>query len=243
MKKTIFSLALLAVASVAAVAQDFKPTSGMKTLELQAASPFAAGRPFSIDNIRLRYFIADDLAVRIQFGIFVDNERNVETVNDPTSTSNPQAQIELVDRERLLNINIKPGIEKHFEGTDRLSPYLGAEIDFAIQSASSVDEAIGNGSSANTISTVTERGRDTRGNDGFTRIGLNLVAGADYYITKNIYLGAEIGWGLQNTSLATIKVEREGFDPAPPAAPDVNRGGNLQVGTNFIGAFRFGWAF
>lgn len=230
MKKSILSLALLAFAGVAAIAQDFKPTSGSKTLELQAASPFASGRPFSIDNIRARYFIADDMAVRVQFGIFVNNETKQDTAAGKV----------LKDRERLFNLNIKPGIEKHFEGTDRLSPYVGAELDIAIQSASSVDERITGPNDA--IGTVTVTGRNNRGDNGYFRFGVNLVGGADYYISKNLYLGAEVGWGIQSVSLSTIKTELSGFEGAT-APKDFERGGTLNVGTNFIGAFRFGWAF
>jgi hypothetical protein len=228
MKKSFLSLAILALASVAAIAQDFKPVSGSKTLELQAASPFASGRPFSIDNIRARYFIADDMAVRVQFGIFVDNDTDQDTAAGKV----------LKDRERLFNFNIKPGIEKHFEGTDRLSPYVGAELDIAIQSVSSVDESVGPNDN---IRTTTVRGTGAKG-DGYFRFGVNLVGGADYYISKNLYLGAEVGWGIQSVSLSTIKTELSGFEGAT-TPKDFERGGTLSVGTNFIGAFRLGWAF
>jgi hypothetical protein len=245
MKKFFLSVAVLLAAATASIAQDgMKAVSGSKTLEVQASSPFAAGRPFAIDNIRARYFLSDNMAVRIQFGIFANNESTVESVDDPTSTATPPAQIILTDKERLFNINIKPGIEKHFEGTDRISPYVGAEIDFAIQTTSSVDEEIGNGAEPNTISTQTTKGQNGRngGEDGYTRIGLNFVAGADFYIFKNLYLGTEFGWGLQRQNLSNIVTELEGFDGAT-APPEVERGGTTTVGTNFVGAFRLGWVF
>ncbi len=243
MKKIFLSIAVMLAAATASIAQDgMKAVSGSKTIEVQASSPFAAGRPFAIDNIRARYFLSDNMAVRVQFGIFANNTSDVETVNDPNSTSTPPAQITLTDKERLFNFNIKPGIEKHFEGTDRISPYLGAEIDFAIQSTTSIDEQLASPTSSS-VATVTTKGRNGRGEDGYTRIGLNLVAGADFYIFKNLYLGTEIGWGFQRQNLANISVEREGFTPAPPSTPEVERGGTTTIGTNFVGAFRLGWVF
>jgi hypothetical protein len=231
MKKIFLSVAVLLAAATASIAQDgMKAVSGSKTIEVQASSPFASGTPFRIDNIRARYFLSDNMAVRIQFGIFANNSSRIDTFNNGST---------LEDKERLLNINIKPGIEKHFEGTDRISPYVGAEIDFAIQSVSQIDERA---TATNSVGTVTTKGQNGRGEDGYTRIGLNLVAGADFYIFKNLYLGTEIGWGLQRQNLATIKTELSGFDGAQ-APKDVERGGTTTIGTNFVGAFRLGWVF
>lgn len=188
------------------------------------------------------------MAVRVQFGVFANNESKVETA---APSGSPDATFTLTDKIRLLNVNIKPGIEKHFEGTDRISPYVGAEIDFAIQSVTLIDERQVD-PAGSTIGTVTKRGNNksddpstvdsNRNEDGYTRIGLNLVAGADFYIFKNLYLGTEIGWGFQRQNLATISTELSGFQGAQ-APKDIERGGTTTIGTNFVGAFRLGWVF
>jgi outer membrane protein W len=47
------------------------------------------------------------------------------------------------------------------------------------------------------------------GQRGFTRLGLVGVLGADYYITKGIYLGVEVSWGWTNYMYKKVSVEEK----------------------------------
>ena len=68
-----------------------------------------------------------------------------------------------------MNINL--GYERHMSGTDKMSPYLGAGLGF---SSSNLD------------------------GDRTYDFGLNMLAGMDYYIVQNIYLGLELGLTFAN---------------------------------------------
>lgn len=96
---------------------------------------------------------------------------------------------------------------------------------------------------------------------GFTRIGLVGVIGADYYITKALYLGVETGWGFATTSFKKITVKENATEisrttvatggssvtPANPATSSrqvvENKDSQLQFTPVVNAAFRFGFWF
>ncbi|MBC7391643.1 MAG: hypothetical protein H7329_20775 [Opitutaceae bacterium] len=95
-------------------------------------------------------------------------------------------------------------------------------------------------------------------NAGFTRIGLFGVIGADYYITKALYLGLEASWGVSSTSYKAVEVNRTGSIgagattavPAPTAATDYSSkddgkkgGSSLVITPNVNASFRLGFWF
>jgi hypothetical protein len=145
--------------------------------------------------------------------------------------------------------NIKPGFEKHFEGTNRLSPFIGAELDIAGQSSKEITplQTIADGTSDFTP-IMTEKNKNK---GGFFRVGANLVAGFDAYITKHIYLGTELGFGFQmvNYSDYTKEITTPSSYVAPTTGPDpmnpdpVSQGKEMNVGPNFNSAIRLGYIF
>ena len=80
--------------------------------------------------------------------------------------------------------NLRPGFEKHLKGTNRLSPYFGAELDLAGQSSKEVTPT-GYDFSAGQLHTTTDKNKNK---GGFFRAGLNLVAGFDCYILNTYIL-------------------------------------------------------
>ena len=77
---------------------------------------------------------------------------------------------------------------------------------------------------------------------GYTQIGLNLLFGADYYISKHLYLGVELGFGFNSTSYKdnTITV----VIPNTTTTPTTNPGSSaFNLGVNYNSFLRLGWAF
>lgn len=167
MKKVLLVLSLVA-AAFTAQAQDesLKADAGNITLELGFA-PFSYA-PISMgDNtIRGRYFLSQSLAARAGFHF----DHRVERPNKETTNSSS-------------TFGFRPGIEKHFAGTGRLSPYVGAELELSSRSSKQI------------VETPTRR-VETINDNGYTRFGLGLLAGADYYFTRHAYLGVEFSYGL-----------------------------------------------
>src|SRR6478672_9689582 len=128
MKKLIIAIACVALTGVA-TAQ--KPVEGDVTGEVQlnfqtGTSPINIASP----ELRARYFLHDDLALRVSLAI----TNNSQTINvlDPTSGSTKTGKVELSGS----TFSIGAGIEKHFGGTTRLSPFVGAAIGFTSGSTS-----------------------------------------------------------------------------------------------------------
>lgn len=88
---------------------------------------------------------------------------------------------------------------------------------------------------------------------GTLNLGLNLVAGFDYYFAQNLYIGSEIGFGFamsndlknkttvnstrpnsDNTAFIQYSEETEGV---------MNNTKGMQIGPNVVGQIRVGWIF
>lgn len=224
MKKRVLLLAAIAAAvftSNDVNAQDFKPAGGEKNIEVNF-TPMGA-TPIAINNLRLRYFSSSDMAFRVGFAV-------TSTSNTTrTATKNSQnADVELEDVSSSFGITINPGIEFHWEGTDRLSPYYGAELNFTTISNKTETQSL---SATDAIQT----GETT---DGSTTFGLNLLLGADYYIAKSVYMGAEVGFGFSTMSEADTENK-----PAVGAPTTTPGGSSFNLGPNFNSAIRLGFLF
>lgn len=130
--------------------------------------------------LRGRYFFKDDLAVRLGFSLGFDHSKqniyNLLETEKGTSVTNTSSFL------------INAGIEKHFKGTNRLSPYVGADLLFGI-SGNHVENTNTDGNVY-----VNNMSMETKG-PGAVSFGLRALVGADYYFTKHVYLGAEAGLG------------------------------------------------
>lgn len=197
MKKVILSVAIALTAVTGAFAQ--KQEGGEKNLEVNFAP--LGGSPIGMDGIRLRLFNADGTgAIRVRIGLGGTNDVTVNTQSRVAANPNKTVIPELYDTEKSFNFSIRPGYEIHFEGTDRLSPYVGAELLFASGSETLIREFHGASNSTETVESTSADKWSTweaERKRGTTTFGLNAVAGFDYYFVDNLYLGAEIGFGFQ----------------------------------------------
>jgi hypothetical protein len=225
MKTTSFVI-LLFLYGFVSIAQDtvapsisYKPTAKALTAEVNF-NPFSSS-PISINYLRLRKFISDQSAVRLGFSLGLRNQTPFENTTQSS-----------------FEINLRPGYEHHFVGTDRLSPYIGFDVDIAIKSSSFSDDRTSaqNPGQYSKISGAW----DTNGTErGFTRFGANFLIGADYYVIKRLYLGIEFGYGFQVISSSDISLT-----PRVGTAPTPSKGGSVfQVGPNYNSSIRLGFVF
>jgi hypothetical protein len=206
MKKTLLSIALVATGLVA-FAQ--KPAAGDMTLETQFSLNMGGPNGFTTPHIRYRYFLNEGLAARVRLGI----DMSSTTTHFDDGATPPSVKSESTASGFAFGLGI--GAEKHLAGTDKLSPYFGAELMFATTGAGMTNPLTGvtNGNpmnvevtNSNNGSTTTASGDSYKTTDGGnTAFGLNLVFGADYYIVDGVYLGGEMGWGWMMSSTAAQK--------------------------------------
>jgi hypothetical protein len=203
MKKILTILSALALGFMAfAQTDDFKPTAGKYTGEVNF-SPIAGSSIVSIDYVRGRYFKSPNMAYRIG-------------VNLGFSNSSPDTSLTI----NSFALDIRPGFEKHLAGTERLSPYFGAEAIIALKTISGDN----NGTSFS-------GGSPGSSDQGYFRVGANAVAGFDYYIFKRVYLGVEAGYGFLFTSFSDKKY----------GSSTVDGGSTFNLGANFNGSLRLGY--
>jgi opacity protein-like surface antigen len=243
MKKKFVTASLLIVSFTAAMAQDtatnFKPVKGANNLELNFVP--LNGKPIQLTYIRYRRFLSDMTAFRLGIGISYSSSKADSVFNSNITAGNTVASDYKMSK---MGWNIKPGYEKHFAGTNRLSPYIGAELDFAGQSSKEVTPY-----GINATDEFFTRTDKNKNKGGFFRFGVNALAGFDCYITKHLYLGTELGFGFQMVKYSDYKMSTVYPSGVTPGVPDpgnpkdVNQGSEINVGPNFNSAIRLGFIF
>ncbi len=247
MKKAIIlaAAALFCVTGIDVQAQ--KQIGGDKNIEFQFAP--LGGNPISISGIRFRTFLDESSAFRVNLFVGSQTDKTVLFQEGEISAEDPTSPI-LYSYDRMFDLTIRPGYEIHFDGTDRLSPYVGAELDFGIGRMSVEDESWGPNDVDNVVEPEQYVVWTETAKDGFTRFGLNLLAGFDFYFADNLYLGAEMGFGFSNTSMSdsTIEVSDQtaynlanGNDAEEDLPAAVVNGSTFNVGPTVNGLIRLGF--
>ena len=223
------TVALAATALVSAQAQsELKPLAGQVTTDftLFASGIFdSTNSPVGLESnlglnaaaLKGRYFLMDNLALRASLGM--SNSNITKKVSDPLN--------EEITKSSGFTLGL--GIEHHFGGTDRLSPYVGAEL--AIGSASGSKKT----TTKDLTTTVKEAPRFV--------VGAGLLLGADYYIAPHVYLGVEAGLGLTSTSVgksSTTTVLSNGTSTVNESKATSSYGG---VATDVKAGFKIGFVF
>jgi hypothetical protein len=121
----------------------------------------------SINQLRYRWFTAENRALRL--GLFLGNQ-SVKPDDDATY--------------KRFDFSIRPGYEWHLPGTNRLSPYFGVETELSIRNSSMKNE-----STTAFIREVNNGWSNSGSNQAFFQSGLNFLFGADFYVSKSLYLG------------------------------------------------------
>ena len=84
---------------------------------------------------------------------------------------------------------------------------------------------------------------------GTLNLGLNAVAGVDYYVAQHLYMGTEIGFGVGFNKDLTKKVTAQTLNQdgnglvSTDTDSKAGTESSLQVGPNVIGQIRLGWVF
>jgi hypothetical protein len=183
--------------------KSYKPQTGTVTAEFGLAGGLQETSVTLNNNaglLRFRYFTSDDLAFRI--GVSVINKSKTDNVYAGPTGPNAGGTGSQVLKNSGITFNL--GAEKHFTGSDRLSTYVGADLLLSSTSAKLTRENTINGTSFSQGSRTDQKGSNSLGNAS-TGFGLRLVTGAEYYIVKNVYIGAELGFGFLASKFKDVK--------------------------------------
>ena len=217
MKKLFLASAVALFATVSA--QEFKPEAGDVTVDLGVSGGLGNTSINLADGgaaFKVRYFTSDNFAYRITMVL----ANNSDTDNSVTN---------IVSKDNNFALGLGFGAEKHFTGTDRLSPYIGGDILVGYASSNSKDTFTP--TSGTTV--VTE----VKGPNSFGA-GVRGVFGADYYFAKRVFLGVEAGLALMYSSEGDTTSKVTG-------SPDVTvkGGNNFNISPSVVTGIRIGYAF
>ena len=188
---------------------SFKAKKGNFLTELNI-NPFKGNLSLnnSLNQIKGRYFIKDGLALRL--GV------SVNVLDSTFSSGAPYAAdsyfISTATKQSAADFNI--GVEKHFRGTNRLSPYVGMDLSWGRQrsrnnvttNASTVDIKNGYLDRAVVYDHNGYINHFTLIPNGYTRFGALAVAGFDFYIAKSFFVGYEFNFGYSRLKYRTPEV-------------------------------------
>lgn len=193
-----------------------KPDYGMLTAEYQF-SPLSE-TPLSIENLRLRYFIDYNLAIRAGLILNYQNDK-------PTDSLSING----------FGIGLKAGLEFHFAGTKRLSPYWGFELQFLSQGYNA--EETDGADTFELRGQQIDAGRNF-GERGYFSYGGMALLGFDLYLAKNFYIGAELGLNATARSFKDVEAINNGTITTLQTG-----GSDFRLGINANNLIRIGYAF
>ena len=232
MKKIFLLAAAALLIGVTANAQDvYKQQGGEQNIEVQFAP--LGGSPIGIDGIRYRKFTSATRAIRAE--VFLGFQSSTDVM-----LAGADDDVELKMGESTFDITIAAGMENHWAGTDRLSPYWGYLVSLGFGNERMTEEGI--------INADEDVEKIVSMSQGSLTIGGAGVVGVDYYFADNIYVGTEIGFGIEFTTM--FDENRESFSETPNDDGELeiiessSPGGNeFGVGPYAVGTIRVGFLF
>lgn len=178
------------------------------------------------NELKVRYFKTEKRAYRAR-GIVSMSNNNI-TING--SNGKNATVIEAVQ-----NLNLGVGFEDHFKSKNNISPYWGLELVVGL-SAVKLD-----GTNTDDAKSFKEDYKLTSEN---TEVSFYLggIAGLDYYLSSNFYIGTEIRYGYQSKNLGNVS--RTVTDPKGISSNSgTSLGTNTKLEMNYTPGVRFGFKF
>lgn len=174
MKKLSLLLILMAVSVSFAVAADIDTKSGNKDILFSFKGLDSLDAGTYLGGIGMRYYLADELAIRPQV-MFTYNKLTDKTTDPDTKVT-------------TTGIGLNVGLEKHMTPMMKsLSPYLGASVGFNYGKVKHEEPGEG-GVTVETEAKV-------------TTFDIGLLAGFEWGFTDGLALGGEYNIGLQSASM------------------------------------------
>ena len=239
MKKILLVVLTIVSASVVSVnAQELevlKPKAGSFSLEVGFSPLSLAGDNSSVHlpmgNLTGIYSVSDKWGVRLALGF--------SSIKGDWDNGEEAEDNEVLTFTQSI-FSVAPGFTYSFSGTRRLAPYIGGEFMFA-SATNKYKEKMADYES---IETNGEQiyGNLYGGEFPFTAYGVNLITGFNYYFAKNIYLGIEVGLGMQGVKAKTTKFE-ETIDNVTETEDGKIKASGLTFSLYANPQIRLGWAF
>ncbi len=159
------------------------------------------------NSILFRYNVNENIVVRMGLAPTIMNFRGLST------DSVGKDLVEFDSTARQASFSFRPGVEFHFNGTNRLDPYVAIDGEagligkFSAGAVTSITDTTG---TATYKRTITEAG-------GYS-LGAKANVGMNYFLVKNFALGLEYGMGVYYLVTGGDKQEVLQSDPVSGVA-------------------------
>jgi len=199
--KKLFIVLGLALASMTASAQEEEVEGlpdGMLAVEWSYNPIKYDAKPFTLAEIKARLLLNEKSAIRLSVGFGWDNNKDENTFTNPSEKSVTNS----TTKNSAMTVKAGLGYELHFANIGKMDFYGGLEGGYLGRFFSATKESTSTKtvvSGSTTTITVDEDNSDykKRNADGDkqneTGFYGTLFAGFDYYVYKNLYIGAELG--------------------------------------------------
>lgn len=169
------------------------------------SSKGAAGINGNMVVIGGKKLIDANTAYRGQIRLGFGSHKETELVNDVTSTTTPQAQVDDVTKQNFMGIDIGVGLEKRV-GSTRVVGVYGAMFDIGFGSNKTTYEY------GNALTATNSGSRTTEEKAGSTLgLGLRAFAGIEWFCAPKISLSGEYTWGIAMRSKGHGTTTTESF--------------------------------
>jgi hypothetical protein len=198
----IFLAAASSQAQVKPAAMDFGfgfQVSGLSNVDILSFEDNAFQRPQAL----VRFYAMDQLAVRLLVGINTVSQTDEYSISYTDSVTRPEPFI--VDSATTETFSqsvfsFAPGAEWHFKTTNKVDPYVGLEVPIAIKGASDEEfDQVYRFTDETGVPFFQQDVNVKTNTDGGFSIGVNLLAGFNYFFSEHIAIGAEYALGFLNT--------------------------------------------
>lgn len=201
---------------------------------------------FSVNGglINANYTLTDKLTARLGFGLSVDRnyEHNDEISKGEMLGIEVDAENDSKDVRMETSMGVYPGISYSFKGTERLEPYVGAELAFGFNKLRTreSEDFTNNKDSEDNYNTKTV----TTDTDLF--FGANGFTGFKFYLCKDLYVGAELSFGFTTKPdhISNSEVEDSRINPVDEVEDDSKYFKHeTNIDLHFRPTLTLGWKF
>jgi outer membrane protein W len=187
---------------------------------------------FNAPMLKLRYFAAENIAVRL--GLQMNNDKTVDNYYGFDAQGNQSADSlgTVTTKNHLTWVSL--GGSYHFSQMERLSPYVALDV------------MIGSGSTKvdgkDTDATDYVAGLTTTSTTKSSGLGLNIAGGFDYYFAENVFIGGEVGFRFMS-SKDKGGTASSTFGSTTTTINTLSSGTLSSFGNSATAAIRLGWRF
>ena len=238
MKKVLLGLGLVISGSLMAQ----KPASDASKFSLEGLINYNAndGMNWTAPSLRMRYFVNDNIAARVQFGFGDGSPTPSKESYTLYENGDGTGATGTVDINRG-SWNSQIGAEYHLTGNDKMSPYFFGGVLFGKGSYEETWATAGVDQNGDyTYDATIKSAGITAGSSSF---GWTLGAGLDYYVAENLYLGLEMGLQAASVKYTDVTTDITFADNTTMKFVDGPSKLNFTSLGAAHGSIRIGWRF